>query len=283
MDRNILRLAEKIEEIVAVDQGGRGFVCQATMGGAVKAAGILEGAKNLLILTGFPIGPSGVGENDGPIGAAAIALAAQRTGRGYHILTDGHSFDAVTACLEVLGLDRERVLTTEGDPVRLVNDISPDAIIAIERPGKGADGHFHGMRGNILDGMTADVEALLELGVPTIGIGDGGNELGMGNFALHTAKVVKNGALVAAVNKCAVPLTAGVSNWWGWGLAALMGLMAGKDAMTTEEQEVMCLEAVMKAGAIDGVLGSPAMSVDGIAMGGPEIHEKLRNLLKAHL
>lgn len=277
MDERIFRLAEKIEEAVAADPGHRGFVSCETMGGALRAAEILERAENLLILTGFPIGPTGVGENDGPIGAAAIAYAAQRTGRGWHILTDRHSADAVSSCVGVLGLDGERVLTAH-DGLRL-DALKPDAVIAIERPGKAADGHFHGMRGNILDGMTEDIEALFDMGLPTIGIGDGGNELGMGNFAAHTAETVSNGAAVAAAKGCDAPLTAGVSNWWGWGLAALMGAMKSVDAMTTEEQEMMCLEAAMKAGAVDGVLGAAAMSVDGIELGGLEIHMRLRELM----
>lgn len=280
MDEKLYQLARKIEEIVAVDMGKRGFVGLATMGGAVKAAEILEAGKNLLILTGFPISPSGVGENDGPIGAAAIAYAAQRTGRDWRILTDPHSFEAAAACVAALGLDREKVLSTGEQGMEKAMASKPDAVIAIERPGKGADGHFHGMRGNILDIMTTDIEALFDMGVPTIGIGDGGNELGMGNFAAHTAETVKNGTLVAAVKSSDAPLTAGVSNWWGWGLAALMSVIGGVDAMTTREQERACLEAAIAAGAVDGVLGVPAMSVDGIALGGIDIHDKIRKFLQ---
>lgn len=280
MDEKMYQLARKIEEIVAVDMGKRGFVGPATMGGAARAAEILAAGKNLLILTGFPISPSGVGENDGPIGAAAIAYAAQKTGRDWRILTDSHSLEAVAACVAALGLDRRKVLSTGEQGTEKSMALKPDAVIAIERPGKGADGHFHGMRGNILDGMTVDLEAFFDMGLPTIGIGDGGNELGMGNFASHTAETVKNGTLVAAVKQSDAPLTAGVSNWWGWGLAALIGAIDGVDAMTTREQERACLEAAIAAGAVDGVLGVPAMSVDGIALGGLDIHDKICQLLK---
>src|SRR5262249_31925838 len=63
---------------------------------------------------------------------------------------------------------------------------------------------------------------------PTIGIGDGGNEIGMGKIAWETIhRNVPNGGLIA----CRVPtdhlIVAGVSNWGAYALAAGVALLSG--------------------------------------------------------
>jgi hypothetical protein len=55
--------------------------------------------------------------------------------------------------------------------------------------------------------------------ITTIGIGDGGNEIGMGNVKEKVIQHIRNGEDIAcnvAVNHL---ITAGVSNWGGWALA----------------------------------------------------------------
>ncbi len=57
---------------------------------------------------------------------------------------------------------------------------------------------------------------------PTIAIGDGGNEIGMGN-ALEGLQQLD---IIPAVTPCDELLIADVSNWAAFGLIALMGLWA---------------------------------------------------------
>src|SRR5207253_3573066 len=66
-------------------------------------------------------------------------------------------------------------------------DRKPSGLISIERHGANAKGVYHYGRGEAnKNDMVAKVEALFEegksRGVLTIGIGDGGNELGMGRI-----------------------------------------------------------------------------------------------------
>ena len=60
----------------------------------------------------------------------------------------------------------------------------------------------------------------------TIGIGDGGNEIGMGKLpAGLIAQHVPNGAQIACVTSCDHLVVAGVSNWGAYGLAAGVRLL----------------------------------------------------------
>src|SRR5205807_1527308 len=65
-------------------------------------------------------------------------------------------------------------------------------------------------------------------GLPTIGVGDGGNEIGMGKIPWDVIRRnVPNGGLIA----CRVPtdylIVAGVSNWGAYALAAGVALLRG--------------------------------------------------------
>lgn len=60
-----------------------------------------------------------------------------------------------------------------------------DTLVAIERTGRAVDGHYYTMRGRDMSHLTAPIDDLFLFAsqkgtTKTIGIGDGGNELGMG-------------------------------------------------------------------------------------------------------
>eukprot|EP01079_Euglenida_sp_SAG-EU17-18_P001987 gene1987-473_t len=56
-------------------------------------------------------------------------------------------------------------------------------------------------------------------GIATVGIGDGGNELGMGNVSGQVFQHVPHGPKVACMTSCNFLITAGVSNWGAVALA----------------------------------------------------------------
>ena len=55
-----------------------------------------------------------------------------------------------------------------------------DTLVYIERVGPARDGSPHNMRGIDITEWTAPLSQLTLLGLHTIGVGDGGNEIGMG-------------------------------------------------------------------------------------------------------
>ena len=67
-----------------------------------------------------------------------------------------------------------------------IRDAKPTHLISLERPGKAENGHYHSMRGEVLDDMITDSALFLseakKAGAVTISIGDGGNEMGMGTY-----------------------------------------------------------------------------------------------------
>ena len=68
----------------------------------------------------------------------------------------------------------------------LLKQYQPAACIAIERCGENVQGDYANMRGVSIAEHTARIDELFELAkeqhIPTFGVGDGGNEIGMGNL-----------------------------------------------------------------------------------------------------
>jgi hypothetical protein len=106
----------------------------------------------------------------------------------------------------------------------------------------------------------------------TIGIADGGNEIGCGNIPWNTLRnAVKTGPI--ALTACRIPtdylIVAGISNWGAYGLgAAIAALTDRHDALRawTADREASALHAIVAAGGVDGVLKRPESSVDGVAL-----------------
>ena len=69
----------------------------------------------------------------------------------------------------------------------LLDVTRPSLVLSIERPSRNDRGLYHGLGGRPLDKLVADLDQFFlrakEQGVPFIGIGDGGNEMGMGVIA----------------------------------------------------------------------------------------------------
>ena len=106
--------------------------------------------------------------------------------------------------------------------------------------------------------------------VTTLGIGDGGNEIGMGKIAWEVIRRnIPGGARVA----CRVPadhlIVCGVSNWGAYALAAGVYLLRGRTPdpkLFDPETERALLQTMVEAGPlVDGVTGQQTATVDGLA------------------
>lgn len=233
----------------------------------------LASSRRALLLTGFPIdcGDHVVGETDGPCGAAEIARVLTALGGQVTVVTDAPSLPLLEAALARAApeavLEEAPAAGTEAFARDLLDRLRPDLFLTIERPGKAANGHFHNMRGVVIDAMTADTDCFLSLaaerGCVTVAVGDGGNELGMGALLPQIEAGVPHGAEIGAVLPAQYTLAAGVSNWWGPGLAALLSHETGRDLMLTQEEDRALLQAVVDAGAVDGCTKERTLSVDG--------------------
>lgn len=137
--------------------------------------------------------------------------------------------------------------------------------------------HCHNMRGVCIDAHTAPLHLLFErlpLFHPTtrsIGVGDGGNEIGMGAIPWAELRRRLSGDHAGRVPcriACDFNIVAGTSNWGAMALAAGVCLLRNRlDVLQpwTQERHHAWLEHLVANGpAVDGVTGCREATVDGL-------------------
>jgi hypothetical protein len=136
--------------------------------------------------------------------------------------------------------------------------------------------HCYNMRGMNLDDSTAPLHRLFELAherqsVKTIGIGDGGNEIGMGSIPWQELRQRLTSDAAARI-PCRIAtdwtILAGVSNWGGMALAAATLYLRSRSQIlqpwTTEQQLELLQRMVTEGPAVDGITRLPEATVDGL-------------------
>ena len=166
------------------------------------------------------------------------------------------------------------------------------AIAQFEKYGPGdLAGERLNMRGIPVTQYTAPIHRLFERELHhdkkifTIGIGDGGNEIGMGSIPwLIIANNILNGlgGKIACRIETDATIVAGVSNWAGYALIAGLFLYLNRRddflKLFSNKSETQLIETYYRTGsAVDGKLGCPAMSVDGIQW---ETHLEILDFIK---
>jgi hypothetical protein len=153
---------------------------------------------------------------------------------------------------------------------------TPEALFAAEVPERDRN-RCHNMLGEDIDRQTAKAERLFELvqqehsEVTTIGIGDGGNEIGMGSYAWEVLRAALGSAIGGrVVSRIAArhTLLAGVSDWAAYAVALAVchlrrAQRSAVDWNAPAQRELIEL-LVREAGAVDGVTGRPTATVDGL-------------------
>ena len=254
---------------------------------------------NVLITTGWliPGFEQDTGEPDGVLGTAVLsrALDASLHARSV-IVTEEPTINMVQSALRgvgmnpvplsVLGSAPRSVATmsfpTDWDAAKkeaplLLDEIRPSAVIAVEKGGANEKGEYHITVGvNTTKGHIKADEIVFEArrrDIPTLGIGDGGNEIGMGLIrdqllaewpSLAQCQCSCGGGVLSttATDRIVVGAT---SNLACYGIAAALAAAFGTEhaAIDGEIERRMALAAA-NAGAVDGILGYAAPSCDGI-------------------
>lgn len=258
-----------MENLIARDPGGRNVFDLAIADQLRLAAQSLRLARRAAIVSGFFVPGAGAGETDGPPGAHALAQALRALGTPVDLLTDARN----APLFHALG-EEPRVLDGTPGEVgaacrRYLEEVRPTHLVAVERLGRGGDGRYRNMRGADVSGTTAPLDELFleggRRGVTTIGIGDGGNEIGMGRVFAAARTAVCHGRLVATVVPTDYCVVAGVSNWGALGLVGALSVLEGRDLLPTGAKLIADLERVVEAGgAVDGVTGRREPTVDGL-------------------
>lgn len=264
------KTAMAMEAVIQQDPGSRGLGKWAISGGLFSAAKSLSKGREILIATGFYTASAGVVETDGPPGTAVLAYALEQSGKKVRIITDDHAESVIKKALESI----DSIAAVEGFPCGEIPDsdkiLSNETthFIALERPGKSSDGKYYNFRGTDISSYVAPFdETFIEASskdIVTIGIGDGGNELGMGNVSPMIDEHIAPGRAFSCNVKSDICICAGVSNWAGYALAALLSGMEGINLMPHEDRFGLMISSIVKAGAVDGVTGLSCETVDGL-------------------
>jgi hypothetical protein len=257
-----------------------------------------------------------IGENDGPSGAAALAKAIVLARRATVVLVAeeallapiGRVFQA--GGLAIVTLEQARLanaeaslavlvtrpfpLTDEEGPaaaVSMLDELQPDLLISTERVGRNANGVYYNMRGRDYGMGRARIDDLFDLGrtrgIPVVAIGDGGNEIGMGNVANQVKQHIPFGADgtcpcgggIGAVSTADVLLTAAVSNWGCTAVVAAMAARTGDHRLLhSAGAERRLLDVMTAEGLINSTHGTIDDHVDGMA---PETHMAIADLCVA--
>jgi len=213
----------------------------------------------VFIYTGFYV--AGFAETDGPIGAYFLAKAFEKIGFRPIIVTDSFC-EGYFPEIETLYIPLSGLHVNEYEA--LLNEYNPVAHFSIERCGQNAQGDYLNARGVSVKEFTAPVDELFALGsksAPSFGIGDGGNEVGMGSFAtiLQNKEFFYDYCVIA----CDYPMIASVSNWGGYGFIAELERVLHVSLLPSFEAVEQYLAFIVAKGSVDGIKRESVMSVDG--------------------
>jgi UDP-N-acetylmuramoylalanine-D-glutamate ligase len=250
-----------IENFIAFDPGGRNVFGLMRADQLRLAAQSLLYARRVGIVTGLFIPSANAAETDGPPGAKMLGDVLRRRGVEVDYLTDQLNAPA----LRSLGLEPV-VDTTE-----YLRQAKPTHLVSVERLGRCRDGRYRTMLGDDVTDFTAPLDDLFlaaePFGVTTIGIGDGGNEIGMGKVFSEVLAAIPHGDEIACTVTTDFCIAAGTSNWGAYGLAGALSVLAGSDLLPSAEHAAQDLERLLAGGhAVDGRTRRRVVSVDGLPL-----------------
>jgi hypothetical protein len=270
------QLSESIEQLL-VSRNPRHM---ATARAALRPGYYLRGARYLrdisgtvIIGTGFPV--AGTFETDGPVGAIALYKALETLGARPYIACGLPLSQALAADYRVINLTARNIEAAGIEAEKQLLALKPQAIIAIERPGIAADGRYYNMRGEDITAHCFYFDPFInQANCPTIGIGDGGNEAGMGNID----RTLRDLGITPSITRCNELLVADISNWGAYGLIAFLGLWSHQDLLAKISPEDL-LHYLSARGSVDGVTRQNTLTEDGLLpFEGANIIEQLRVL-----
>ena len=246
---------------------------------------LLRHAGTVLIATGFYIQRAAAPETDGPPGALAMGRALEALGSRVVYVSDAYT-TPLLADLAPSGTETVDFPIAD-DPTSLrlaqglLDRIAPTVLIAIERCALTANGTYLNMRGLDISPHTARLDHLFTRHPHSVGIGDGGNEIGMGNLA---SRISQAAALPdePAVTRTTRLVIASVANWGAYGVVAALSRLTRRNLLPSPADESACIRRLVSLGAVDGVTGAADCTVDSFTLSeNTAILERLNGLLEA--
>lgn len=286
--------------MLALDPGGRGIASFFTPGAAAAAARALVGARRALIATGFVV-QAGMSETDGPPGAVVLGRALRRLGAQVRYVTDPVTVPLLEAALKALDEPADVLAYPDGPGAagEVLAREQPSHLVAIERPGRALSGDYLNARGVSVAEWNRPIDEMFYRTGPsvshtraarglaarsgsrpvTIGVGDGGNEIGMGNVRTRLAREGPLMARIASIVRVDHLVVAGTSNWGAYGIVAALARSTGQPLLHSPAEERRLVQACVDAGGADGITRRREPTVDGLSL---DLHAAAVSLLGYH-
>ena len=246
---------------------------------------LLQHAGTVLIATGFYVQRADAPETDGPPGALAMGRALAALGNRVVYVSDAYTTPLLA---DLAARDTETVDFAIADDVtsrRLARDVldrfKPTVLIATERCALTCRGIYLNMRGQDITSHTARLDHLFTQHPHSVGIGDGGNEIGMGNLASRIREVASLPE-EPAVTRTTHLVIASVANWGAYGVVAALSRLARRNLLPRPSEESACIRRLVSLGAVDGVTGAADCTVDSFTLSeNTVVLERLNGMLEA--
>ena len=277
-----------IEDVIlAQDRRGVAALRRYLAVGFCEAAArfLLQHAGTVLVATGFYIRRADAPETDGPPGALALGRTLADLGNRVVYVSDAYTApllaDLAPSGTQTVDFPIADDATSRQIARDLLDRIAPTALIAIERCALTRRGTYLNMRGQDISPHTARLDHLFLQHPHTVGIGDGGNEIGMGNLASRIPEVATLPD-EPAVTRTTHLVIASVANWGAYGVVAALSRLTGRNLLPRPADESACIRRLVSLGAVDGVTGAADCTVDSFNLSeNSAVLERLNDLLEA--
>ncbi len=263
-------MGETIEDII-LEQDKRGMLALRPYlpdNYCTQAAQFIDdNPGGVIIVTGFYVVMAGKPETDGPPGAIAIGEALKGLGRTVTYVSDEYTTPVLRRYANgsaVIDFPIDGIDASKQHAKDILEQVKPSLLISIERCGRTRDDTYLNMRYVDISPNTARLDYLFDSDVPSVGIGDGGNEIGMGNLA-EVIPTIDSLPDYPAVNQVDRLIIASVSNWGGYGLVAALSRIFGKNLLPSVESETAMLHGMIESGVVDGTTGDAVPTVDNFS------------------
>ena len=264
-------MAETIEDII-LDHDKRGMLALRPHLPAdfcrQAAQYVMDHPGHTVIVTGFYVIMAGKPETDGPPGAIAIGRALQALGRKVTYVSDSYTAPVLqqwAGGADVVEFPISDIEESKRHAAQLLQDLQPALLISIERCGRNRNDEYLNMRARDITPQTARLDYLFDHGIPSVGIGDGGNEIGMGNLVdvIPSVDSLPDDPAISRVDRLVI---ASVSNWGGYGLVAALSQICGRNILPVSDDEARMVQGMIDSGAVDGTTGDAVPTVDNFSM-----------------
>ena len=227
---------------------------------------ILSNLGTVFITTGFFILNAKAPETDGPPGAIFLGDALEKLGCKVIYITDKYCSPLLRAVKsnqsQIIEFPIMNINESEEYSKKLLQTETPNILISIERCGASADDKYRNMKNEDISNFTAKIDYLFNIHPKTIGIGDGGNEIGMGNIKDH---ISQSKTLVGypTISEVTNLIISSVSNWGAYGLLAAISIKSNRNLLPSIKEQSSLIKKIVDLGAVDGFSGTKDYKVDG--------------------